>query len=230
VLSPVELKTSYESLHKVVQVYNCGGTTYGGSWSMIGGYAGGPEGAVVSCIACTILLYTAYQASNGASFPYDMRYMGNCGRHALWALGTVFQALSRNTHLCVNSVLNQTAGPATEMLLLESAVGMMNLTVSGTTSCTGTRTAGGKYTNYLSPLEIRFAGEVFKKCAGMSREKANDIANKLLPLYEAQLGQPPKGKSFAECYDVKTLQPSDEWRRIYDKVKDQVIQAGMPLA
>jgi methylamine--corrinoid protein Co-methyltransferase len=230
ILTPVELKTSYESLHKVVQAYNCGGRVYGGSWSMIGGYAGGPEGAVVSCIACTILLYTAYQASNGASFPYDMRYMGNCGRHALWALSVVFQALSRNAHLCVNSVLNQTAGPATSMLLLESAVGMMTLTVSGATSCTGTRSAGGKYTNYLTPLEVKFAGEVFKRTASMGRAQANEVANRLLPLYEAQLGQAPKGQSFAECYDVKTLKPSAEWQRIYDEVKETVIQAGIPLA
>jgi methylamine--corrinoid protein Co-methyltransferase len=229
VLSPVEMKTSYENLHKLAQAYNCGGMVYGGSWSMIGGYAGGPEGATVSCIACTLLLYTAYQAVNGASFPFDMRYMGNCGRDAQWSLSVVFQALSRNTHLCVNSVLNQTAGPATEMLLHESAVGMMNLAVSGATSCTGTRTAGGKYTNYLTPLEIKFAGEVFKGCAGMSRAQANDLANKLLPRYESQLGQAPKGQSFAQCYDVKALTPSEEWQRIYDEVKDEVIKLGIPL-
>ena len=228
-LSPVEMKTSYEILHKLCQTYNCGGTTYGGSWSMIGGYAGGPEGVTLSCIACTLLLYTTYQAVNGASFPYDMRYMGNCGRKALWALSVVFQALSRNTHICANSVLNQTAGPATKMLLYESAVGMMNLTVSGASSCTGTRSAGGKYTNYITPLEIKFAGEVFKKTAGMSREQANDIANKLLPLYEDQLGKAPKGKSFPECYDLKTLQPSEEWLRIYEEVKNEVIKAGIPL-
>jgi len=229
VLSPVEMKTSYENLHKLAQAYNCGGLVYGGSWSMIGGYAGGPEGATVSCIACTLLLYTAYQAVNGASFPFDMRYMGNCGRDAQWALGVVFQSLSRNTHLCVNSVLNQTAGPATKMLLYESAVGMMNLAVSGATSCTGTRTAGGKYTNYLTPLEIKFAGEVFKRCAGMSRAQANDIANRLLPLYEAQLGKAPKGQSFPECYDIEKLEPSAEWQTIYDDVKNEVIKAGIPL-
>ena len=229
ILSPVEMKTSYESLYKLVQAFNCDGFVYGGSWSMIGGYAGGPEGATVSCIACTLLLYATYQAVNGASFPYDMRYMGNCGRDALWSLGTVFQALSRNTPFCLNSVLNQTAGPATKMLLYESAVGMMNLTVSGVTSCTGTRSAGGKYTNYLTPLEVKFAGEVFKKTTGMTREQANDIANRLLPLYEDQLGQAPKGKSFPECYDVDALRPSDEWQKIYDEVKDRVIQAGIPL-
>jgi methylamine--corrinoid protein Co-methyltransferase len=230
VLSAVEMKTSYESLHKLAQAYNCNGRVYGGSWSMIGGYAGGPEGATVSCIACTLLLYTAYQASNGASFPYDMRYMGNCGRDALWSMSVVFQALSRHTHLCLNSVLNQSAGPATDMLLLESAVGMMNLAASGATSCTGTRSAGGKYTNYLSPLEIQFAGEVFKRCAGMSRAQANDAANRLLPLYEDRLGKAPKGQSFAECYDVQALKPHDDWQRLYDEVRNQAIRAGLPLS
>lgn len=231
ILSPVEMKTSYEALHKLCQAYNCGGTrVYGGSWSMIGGYAGGPEGSTLfSSVATTLLLYTTYQASNVASFPYDMRYMGNCGRKAPWAQSVMFQALSRNTHICTNSVLNQAAGPATEMLLYETAVGMMDLTVSGISSCAGTRSTGGKYTNYVTPLEIKFAGEVFKKTAGMSREQANDIANKLLPLYASQLSNLPKGKSFLECYDQDTLQPSDEWLSIYETVKNTVIKAGIPL-
>lgn len=229
VLSPVEIKTSYENLMKLAHAYNCGGQTYGGSWSMIGGYAGGPEGAALSCIACTIMLYNVYQCVNGASFPYDLKTMGNCGRPALWSLGVVFQALSRNTHLCANSVLNQTAGPATECLLYESAVGMMLLSVCGASSCTGPRSAGGKYTNYITPLEVKFAGEVFKRCAGMSLAQANEIANRLLPKYEQQLGNPPKGQSFQECYDLATLQPTDEWQRIYDTVKDAAIAAGMPL-
>ncbi len=229
ILSPVEIKTSYENLFKLCHTYNCGGMTYGGSWSMIGGYAGGPEGAALSCIACTIILYNAYQCVNGASFPYDLRTMGNCGRHALWALSLVFQALSRNTHLCANSVLNQTAGPATEMLLYESAVGMMTLAACGATSCTGPRSAGGKYTNFITPLEVKFAGEVFKRSAGMSIGRANDIANQLIPRYEAMLGNPPKGKSFKECYDVATLRPTEEWQRIYDNVKEEVIKAGIPL-
>ncbi len=229
VLSQVEIKTSYENLFKVTQAYNCGGMTYGGSWSMIGGYAGGPEGSALSCIACTILLYNVYQCVNGASFPYDLHYMGNCGRSALWALGLVFQALSRNTHICANSVLNQTAGPCTEMLLYESAVGMTALAACGASSCTGPRSGGGKYTNFITPLETKFAGEVFKKSAGLSLAQANEIANKLLPKYESQLGQAPKGQSFPECYDVASLKPTDEWRRIYEMVKEEAIKAGIPL-
>ena len=121
--------------------------------------------------------------------------MGNCGRSALWSLGLVFEALSRNTHICANSVLNQTAGPATAMLLQESAVGMSALAACGAASCTGPRSAGGKYTNYITPLETKFAGEVFKKSAGLSLAQANEIANRLLPSMRASSARRRRGKA-----------------------------------
>ena len=231
ILSPAGIRTSYQALFKLAQAFNCGAKhVYAGSWVMIGGYAGGPEGATIGCIACTLLLYAIFQSSNGACFPFDLHYTGNCDRKAQWSLSMLFQALSRNTHLVANSVLNQVAGPCTKMLLYESAVGMMNLAVSGASSSTGTRSAGGRLTNYLSPLEHKFAGEVFKKSAGMSRAQANEIANKLLPIYEDRLRNPPDGKSFKECYDVEKLEPIEDWQRMYDEVKGEVIQAGLPLA
>ncbi len=63
----------------------------------------------------------------------------------------------------------------------------------------------------------------------MSIGQANDIANKLLPKYEEQLGNPGKGQSFKECYNLTSLTPSDEWQKIYDNVKDEVIDVGIPL-
>ena len=63
----------------------------------------------------------------------------------------------------------------------------------------------------------------------MSLSQANDVANRLLPKYEHELGHPPKGQSFKECYDLATLQPSDAWRKIYDTVKNEAIGAGLPL-
>jgi methylamine--corrinoid protein Co-methyltransferase len=63
----------------------------------------------------------------------------------------------------------------------------------------------------------------------MSISQANDIANKLIPTYEEKLGTPPKGQSFRECYDIASLTPTDEWQKIYDTVKEEVIKAGIPL-
>lgn len=106
----------------------------------------------------------------------------------------------------------------------------MNASVSGASFSNGPRSAGGRYENYLSPLECKFCAEVFKACAGMSRAQANEIANKILPKYEDKLNTPPKGKSFTECFDIKTLEPTKEWLDIYLRIKKELIGLGMPLA
>ena len=93
----------------------------------------------------------------------------------------------------------------------------------------GRATAGGKYQDYLTPLETWFLGEVFKSCAGMSRKQANEIANCLLPKYESQILTVPKGQSLTECWDLEKQQPSPEWGAIYQRVKRELIDLGMPL-
>ncbi len=226
VLFPSELKTTYSCLHKVVQAVNVGGIIRTGSWSMIGGYSGPPEGSAISAIALIILGVPVHQAVYSGGVAFDIRYNGNCGRDALWADTVLHQAVSRKTHFVTNSLINQVSGPCTDMLLYESAVGLMSLSVSGASLSIGTRSAGGKYTNYLSPLEARFCAEVFKTCAGMKRSDANEIAKTLIPKYEDRLMNPPKGKSFTECFDLKTLKPTKEWQDIYDRVWKELEDLG----
>ncbi len=229
VLFPSELKTDYSCLHKVVQSINCGGIIRTGSWSMVGGYSGPPEGSTISAIAYFILGRPVHQAISCGAGVYDFRYFGSCGREALWANSIVFQAMSRNTRVLTHSIVNQTAGPCTDMLLYESSVGLMSASVSGASISIGPRTAAGKYTNYISPLEAKFCAEVFKACAGMKRSDANEIAKNLIPKYEDKLMNPPKGKSFTECFDLKTLKPTKEWKEIYDRVKREISDLGIPV-
>ena len=63
----------------------------------------------------------------------------------------------------------------------------------------------------------------------MKREDANEIVKKLIPKYEDRLRRPPKGKSFPECFDVKTLKPSKEWLDIYQRVSKEFEDLGVPL-
>lgn len=229
VLGPSELKTSYNCLHKVVHAVNCGAPIYSSALPMIGGYAGGPEGVVLVAIAYSLLHYYVHQASYGGCSPYDLRYMGNSGRHAEWVLSVFLQAVSRNSPVLKNTSINPTAGPGTEMLLYEVAVTAMNLSVSGVSIGLGPRSAAGKYTDHLSPLECKWAAEVIKACAGMTRAEANQIAKQLIPLYEDRLYNPPKGYSFTECYNRESLKPKEEWRAIYRAVKAHAIELGIPL-
>jgi methylamine--corrinoid protein Co-methyltransferase len=230
VLQPSEMKTTYASLHKVVQAHNCGAKLLSGSHSYVGGYAGTAEATAICTIASGLLQRAVHWCHFGNEITCDdLRYVGSCGREAQWAVGIALQAVSRNTHSLRNAIITELAGPCTKMLLYEITVGMMNICVSGSCLTTAPRSAGGKYTDYLTPLEVKFCGEVYKACAGMTRAQANEIAKLIIPRYEKELSNPPKGKSVRECFDLKTSQPSPEWLDIYIEVKKELIELGIPL-
>jgi methylamine--corrinoid protein Co-methyltransferase len=230
VLIPGELETTYMSLHKVAHAINCNAPIHGACTSMIGGYSGSPEGAALTYIANSLLQYAIHQATTNGGNIVDTRYSGNCGREGQWAVGIAYQAISRNTHLLHRGPgANQVAGPCTDMLLYESAVGMLNASASGAAGSIVPRSGGGRYTDFITPLEVKFCGEVLKSSAGMSRKQANEIVKILLPKYEEKLSQPLVGKGCRECYNLEKLEPSKEWLDIYLKVKKELIDLGVNL-
>jgi methylamine--corrinoid protein Co-methyltransferase len=230
VLFPSEMKINYAVLHKVVHTLNCGGLIFAGSPAMIGGVPGPPEGAVLSSIACSLLIYPILHAVAGGGEIYDVRKLTNVHRQGLWALSVANQALSRNTHLLTHAIANEVSGPCTETLLLESLIGVSTIAVSGTAIGAGPRPAGGKLANYLTPLECRFCAEVAKSSSGLDRELVNAIALEILPRYEDQIADPDIGIPFREAYDVEAMKPTQEWEGIYRKVKREAIALGVPLS
>ena len=229
IMAPSELITNYEMLHKVANAINCGARIRAMSASMIGGFLGPPEAAALGQIAANLLILVIHKADFVGGEVVDTRYSGDCGWHGMWAESIHGQALSRNTHLLTLHVINQVSGPCTEMILHECTVGALNISVSGVTMHQGPRTGGGKYADHLSPIECKLLGEVLRRSAGMTRKQANDIAKVLIPKYENMLRNPPKGKGFRECYDLKTMKPTQEWLDIYLKVKRELVELGVPL-
>ncbi|MCH8877720.1 MAG: monomethylamine:corrinoid methyltransferase [Chloroflexi bacterium] len=229
VLSPFELKTTYHALHKAVQAKASGALIRGGTPSIIGGYAGPAEGAVVANIAATPLQFPVHLADYAAGSMMDLRYNANTGREGTWALSMSTQALSRNTDLIISKLCENVCGPMTDLMLYEQAVGMITMTVAGASATTGARSAGGNIQDHLTPLECWFSAEVFKAAAGMRRKQANEIVNKLIRKYEDILLDPPKGKTFQELYDVETLTPIPEWQEMVDRVKSELVDMGLPL-
>jgi methylamine---corrinoid protein Co-methyltransferase len=229
ILFPSELKISYQVLHKVVQTLNTEGFIFAGSPAMIGGMPGPAEGAVLSCIACSLLQYPVLHSTVGGGEIYDLRYLSNVNREGLWALSVTHQALSRNTHLLTHGIANEVSGPGTEALLWECLVGVATIAASGAAFSTGPRSAGGKLTDYLTPLECKFCAEVGHAASGMSRAQVNELAKAILPRYEDQIKNPDKGKPVGETYDLKAMKPMPEWEAVYQKVKREAIALGVPL-
>ncbi len=230
ILAPGEMITTYTTLHKVVHAINCGSIIRTGFMSMIAGYPGPCEGVVLTIIASTLQQFAIHQTHFTGGSVMDARYSGASGREAQWVASIAYQAISRNTHLLRNGTINEVAGPCTEMLLYECAVETINASVSGESGIVGPRSGSGKYADYLTPLECKFCGEVLKCAAGMTRKEANEIVKVLIPKYEDKLMNPDKGQSFRECYDLKTLEPTKEWLDIYLKIKNELIELGVPLS
>lgn len=229
VLIPSALKTNYSSLHKIVQTLEFGGYVESGSPTMIGGYTGGPEGCAVASIATDLLQFPLHHAHMSGAPVYDLRYAGNCGRHAIWSQTIATQAVCRNTHLIKLKTINQVAGPCTEMFCYETIAGFVAAGVSGLEFTIGPRSGGGKYKNHLTPFEAWYSAAVFKGSAGLSVEKANEILNEVLPRFEHELKNPPKGKSFPACFNVSTLEPAPEYLELYLRMRKYALDLGIPM-
>ncbi len=230
VLIPSSLKTNYCSLHKCIQTLAVGGFIESGSPNMIGGFTGGPETSAIASIAGDLLQYSIHQAHMSGNPAYDIRYSGNCNRHALWSQSVATQAVARNTHLIMLKTINQVGGPCTEMFYLETIVGFAANSASGLTFTIAPRSAGGKYKNHLTPLDIWFAAACHKGGGRITIETANSIANALIPEYEAYHTQePPMGRPFNELYNLDTLEPISEHLDLYLRMRRRSAELGMPL-
>ncbi len=229
VLFPSELKINYQTLHKVVHTINIGGRIFAGSPAMIGGMPGPAEGAVLSCIASALLQYPVLQAHIGGGEIYDIRFLSNVNREGIWALSVTHQALSRNTHILSHGIANQVSGPGTKELLYETIVGVSTIAASGAAFSTGPRSAGGKFEDYLTPLECKFCAEISHAASGLPLPIVNEIAKALLPKYEELIKNPNIGYIVNDVYDLESFEPKEDWLKIYESVKQEAIDLGIPL-
>ncbi|MEG3067721.1 MAG: monomethylamine:corrinoid methyltransferase [Syntrophaceticus schinkii] len=228
-LNPASMKINYVNLHKTIVAHEYGHYVRTESPTMVGGYTGGPEGSALASVATDLMQYHFSGTHLAGSPTYDLRYAGSCGRHALWAQTIASQAISRNTNILMNKTINQIAGPCTEMFFYETIAGFVAAGVSGLEFTISPRSGGGSHKNHLTPFEAWFSAAVFKGSAGLSAQKANEILKEVLPKFEKNLNRPPKGKSFPECFDVKTLQPTDEYLEMYLKMRKYAIDLGIPM-
>ncbi len=230
ILYPSELKINNQTLHKVVHSLEVDGMIFAGSPGMIGGMPGTPEGAIISSIAAGLLQYAVLFSTVGGGELYDIRYLSNVNRDGLWALSVTHQALSRNTHICSHGIANQVSGPGTPGLMYETLVGVSIIAASGAAFSTGPRAAGGKFNDYLSPLECRWCAEVAHAASGMSLESVNELAKTFAPKYEDQIKTPDIGKPVEEVWDLKNFRPLPEAEKVYDQVREEAVKSGFPLA
>ena len=233
-----ELKTDYENLNKVTfsHDYGCVKHVYNGG--MIGGWAGGPEGALIVSLASAIMAVMVYKVGIGSSYnalgylrASTPNYSAFVTRPCLWGSSIGSQAISRNTRIINTAVAMTNAGPGTEMQFQEIAAALCASIPCGREGLSqGVRRF--KVRPLLgSGLENRFWGEVGHAMAGVKRDFANSLAKEMLARYENKITKDsdggPLGHTFDEIYDLNTLAPRKNFLEVYEKVKKELENLGL---
>jgi methylamine--corrinoid protein Co-methyltransferase len=223
-----EMKADYERMKKVVFLDHKGYNRYGLYGPIMGGYSGGPEATAIVHVAHHFLGLLAYGAQWHDGFPLHLMQGCNSTRDLLWLIAVTGQALARNTHLLIGVSPFAAAGPCTDMVVLEIAATVLAATVSGL-HLNLVAVARNKLPERSSGMEARIGAETAYLVAeqGITRKKANEIVKKILGEYESRIPEAPKGKRFDECYDLKTIRPTQEYLDVYDRGKETLTKFGI---
>ncbi|MBS6547329.1 MAG: monomethylamine:corrinoid methyltransferase [Butyricicoccus pullicaecorum] len=194
-----------------------------------GGLGGGLNTQVVLLTAEMIALSIIFMGTTVGTTPTHPNLFCSTTKELLQMTSVAFQAISRNSHIMTRLTHTMVGGLATKTFLYEIIASCLVATKSGLARLQGPRAATGAITGACSGLEARFQGEVLHAAVKISREKAEEIVQKAYALYKDDLDKKPYGKPFWEVYDVKTIQPKQEWLDVYNAVRAEAISWGLPL-
>ncbi|HMK84042.1 MAG TPA: monomethylamine:corrinoid methyltransferase [Candidatus Bathyarchaeia archaeon] len=232
VSSLAELKIDYSTLNKMMHYHTYGSIAYALSGPLLGGYAGGPEGTAVVGTAYHIMGTMVNQGNFTVYFPTDLKEGCNTTRRLLWVVSVSHQAVSKNSKALSLANGFAAAGPCTKMVLYEGAAYGLTSTVSGASALGVLLSARNRHRNRASPIEARLCCQAGCGAAatGLSRKDTNELVKTLLSKYEQDIPNAPLGKQFQECYDVKSLRPTPEHRKLYSEVKQELKDLGVPFS
>lgn len=196
---------------------------------IFGGYVGGVEETAICDVATMIASFAIFDCDIHLDGPIHIRWGTTTTRETLQIAAHAAAALDQNTDFLLANQYYTLAGPCTEMCLYEIAAQAMTDTASGRELLSGVAASKGVTQNKTTGMEARMLGEVALATCGMDVSEVNPIIDKVIRLYEKDLGRAPQGKKFQECYDARSLEPSDDYVAIYDHAIDVLGQCGFEM-
>jgi methylamine--corrinoid protein Co-methyltransferase len=223
-----ELKTDHDLLNKALH-FRQNGANIGTLTSPLYGAYAGIEGTTVLGIASHLQGLMVNQGNYTCYFPLHIRHLNNTSREMFWLVSLSYQALASNSRLISGSNGFAVAGPCTEMVMYEAGLHGMVSAVSGASVLWEIATAQNKHFERTTPMEARMGCETGLSAvkSKLKRSDVNEIVKEIIPKYEGNFENAPMGKTFEECYDLETLEPSKEYQEIYGKVKAEFRDLGI---
>jgi len=200
--------------------------------SIIGGFAGPPEGAVICSVASALNSIMVYHVA-GAGYVMSSTILSNppvtSDRRTYWVRNMSLQALARNTNLICGGGGSLAAGPGTEQQLWEIAGLASIIAVAGGHIMHGPRKSKVIKPNQGTGLESRWMAEVARATGSLRRAEVNELVKFILGKFEGhitpELADP--GYAFEEIYDLDTVEIRPQYLERYWKVKRELEGWGL---
>jgi len=196
---------------------------------IFGGYSGGVEETAICDVATTLASFVMFGSHIHLDGPIHIRWGITTARETLQISSHVGAALDLNTDLLLSNQYYPMAGPCTEMCLLETAAQAIADTASGRELISGSAASKGVARDKTTPLEARMMGESALAAAGMKISDVNEILDRLIRSYETEFHHPPKSKRFQDCFDLKTITPSEEYLGVYENSLHLLNDLGLEM-
>ena len=194
-----------------------------------GGYIGGLEETTICDVAATIASFVIFDCDIHLDGPIHIRWGTTTTRETLKIAAHAASALDINTDFLLANQYYSLAGPCTDMCLLETAAQAITDTASGRELLSGVASSKGVAQDMTSGLEARMMGEAAIATSGMEISHVNKVLDNIISLYENRYAKVPQGKRFQDCYDLKTVSPTDEYTDIYDQTIKTLLDCGIEL-
>ncbi|MGD2144029.1 MAG: monomethylamine:corrinoid methyltransferase [Anaerolineae bacterium] len=222
-----EMKVNFETLNRLAFIQGIGGNVGSTALPILGGYGGGPEGTALLMTAYYLLGILLFKGAYHMTCPIHFRHGCSTTRDSLWVFSVAGRAASRNTRYTDLALAYAMAGPCTRMYFYEAAAMNLCCVVSGYGGVQTVLPARGTRDDRITPMEARFNVEMACAATGMKAQAANVLVNRLLEKYEGRTGEAPDGRRYQNCYDLRTRKPSEEYIRLYDEVKEELVRMGV---
>lgn len=228
-------KVEYKHLTRALQWHTYGVGFYSVMTSYVGGLSGSPAHSAVTGTAEWILQKLLFDVPYNGSWSTDAIYFSNTSKYALWCSNYQNAAVTLNTHCepLTGGGYQMTHGIGHENFFWESAASAMSAVVLGNGISGGTGAQSGKL-DHQCGLGVQFSAEVAEAVARarMTRAQVNDLVKQCLAKYQPNIDNHTAhdlGCDFKGCYDLKTVRPQKWYMELYEKVKKELTQMGLPM-
>jgi len=223
-------KVEYDLLTVAIVLQGYGYFGISGSFGIVGGFCGGPEGAIVESLVKTIIAWIVYRDTLYYNGVEHLSHLSGVRRFMFpmdFARSVVYQATIRNSNgipmhwpipvseLCTESHLE-------ELILrsIEAAINGANLYVPRVSR---SRMNGGQ-----TPVDAELMIEASDATVRM-RIKRDEVYEMFKPVITKLTKNPAPelGKLITECYDLKHHRPSPEYQRLISRVKMDFEDCGL---